>query len=636
MIEARVAAVFSDHMVIQRDREIPIWGWAPPDSIINIQLAESITQTTCPQNGKWMAKLPALKAGGPHVLTIKIQNKKTIEFKDVLIGEVWLASGQSNMQMRLSETADGERMVKRADVPQMRLLQVEQRYHPCPREDMASEGWKICSPENVKNFSAVAYYFGREIHEELDVPVGIIHASWGGTPIVAWTPLEALEGHDEFQYLIENHQKISQTDLEEEAQQREIAMQAYLKQTNGHEEHNDPGNQCESKGWAETEHPDDNWDRMQIPCVMEEAVGRPFDGEVWFRREVDIPDDWADKSADIYLGAIDDFDTTYINGHQVGSTGIEKENAFQYKRHYTIPKGLLKAGRNLIAVRVFDRYLQGGLIGPADKMYLLGPDRSRISLAGEWRYAISLELLQKPVPPKPVHHTASFLFNAMIHPLMPYPIRGAIWYQGENDVWQPQNYVKLTKLQVSSWREHWEAENLPYYLVQLASFKGKDDDPDAWPLLREAQYNIKNSIPNTELTTAIDIGDQTDIHPKNKSEVGHRLALLARALTYGQNVEYSGPRYENIAIEGPNVKIKFTHADGLTTYDDKTIRGFEIAGSDGLFTRANAKIQNDCIVLNNPQVENPKAVRYNWHSFPNGNLINAAGLPAFPFRSDTP
>ncbi|MGI9428757.1 MAG: sialate O-acetylesterase [Bythopirellula sp.] len=440
----QLATIFADHMVLQRDQPIPIWGTATPASLVRVQLGSKTREATAGADGAWRVDMGPLSAGGP--LEMKIwTDGATLHVTDILVGEVWIASGQSNMQWTIANSDDAAAEIAASDWPQIRHVNVPRQPAATPQDSFESYGWFPCEPVHIKNFSAVAYFFGRELHKNLNVPIGLIGTNYGGTPMEAWTSLEALASRPAF------------------------------------------------------------------------------------------------AAAAKHAAALHD------------------------------GKGQMAKNR------------------------------------------------------------PSGLFNAMVHPLVPYGIRGVIWYQGEANAGRHEHYRELSELMITDWRQRWGQGDFPFLLVQLAAWK---PDVKTWPYLREAQLQTIQTVPYTGMAVTTDVGDRADIHPRNKQAVGKRLALAARALAYGEDIEYSGPIYEQMDTKGKSAYLSFAHVGAGLVARAGTLRGFTIAGSDREFVPATAKIEGDQIIVSSDQVTAPVAVRYNWSTWTEGNLYNAEGLPASPFRTD--
>ncbi|MCX6984356.1 MAG: 9-O-acetylesterase, partial [Lentisphaerae bacterium] len=505
------------------------------------------------------------------------------------------------------------------------------------KQDIDSS-WCICSPETVGDFSAVAYFFGREIHRKTGVPVGLINASWGGTIAETWTSREAMASDPFFRKVIREY--------EDELRNPDDAVKgisAKQREWSDKYDKKDEENAGETKGWHRTDANIANWEEMDLPATWQGA-GHQHSGIFWFRREVDISADWAGKDLTLGIGATDKSDVTYFNGIQVGSITMEQRpDAWSTPRIYTVPGNLVKPGRNVIAVRVYSNIYAGGFIGTPKQMQLIpvaGQDETPIPLSGKWKYQIEANFGLVPNPPPPPcgqgnPNSPYMLFNNMIKPILPYGIMGGIWYQGESNADNAKQYRKLFPLMINSWRKAWKQE-FPFYFVQLANFNPIRSQPgeSTWAELREAQ-TMTLSLPDTGMAVAIDIGEADDIHPRNKQDVGLRLALPALAKLHGfENLVYSGPIYKAMKIENRQIRISFDHVGGGLVVHGKKLEGFSIAGKDRKFVWADARIEGNTVVVSSLQIPKPVAVRYAWAENPPCNLFNSSDLPASPFRTD--
>jgi sialate O-acetylesterase len=480
--DVKLPKIISDHMVLQRGAAVPVWGWADPDEEVTVAVAGQTKTAKAGADGKWSVKLDKLEAAGPHTLTVK--GKNTLTVSDVLVGEVWLASGQSNMGMTVERARDFDREQAAATLPQLRMFNVGHKPAREPQSDCTGS-WLVCSPDTVGTFSATAHFFGRDLHQKLGVPVGLINSSVGGTPIEAWTSRDVQEARPELKGVLAS---------------------------------------------------------------------------------------WQKKAAD-----------------------------------YDPEKAKAKYEKDLAAWK--------DAVAKAKAEGKTPPARPR-----------------EPVRPEDDSHHPAVLFNGMIAPLVPYAIKGAVWYQGEANAGNEDTgklYGVELPLLVRDWRERWGEGNFPFAWVQLPNYKG----PKGWPYVREAMLQSL-SVPNTGMTVNIDIGEERDIHPKNKQEVGRRLALWARAEVYGEKVPWSGPLPAGYQVRGDTVELSFHHADGGLKAQGGDLRGFTVAGQDGKWHPATARIEGDKVLVSGAEVKEPVAVRYDWDSDPDGNLYNGAGLPASPFRTD--
>jgi sialate O-acetylesterase len=632
----RLPALVGSHMVLQRGRPVPVWGWAAPGEQVSITFRGKTYVASAPDaNGRWQATLPATPAGGPYELTVKGQN--TIVLTDVLVGDVWLASGQSNMQMPVRDRPGGYQPVQQADQeiaaanwPTIRFFTVSQTVAYHPQAEVAGSGWLVCSPATVAQLSAVAYFFGRDLYQQYHVPVGLLVSSWGGTPAEAWTSAEGLQALPAFGAQVADFAKrttnLNDDQLAYQAKQRELLrnVRAY-----------DHGYLPNGQTWAAPNFDARAWPTMPVPGMWESTPGlAAYDGVVWFRKEINLPASLASQPLTLTLGKIDDADSTFINGVRVGYG-----SGYNELRRYPVPAGLLRPGRNVIAVRVVDTGGGGGITGePVELALSPAKGTSALSLAGPWQYQLGLNPQEQPLPPVPGggEHAPTALYNGMIAPLQPFALKGVIWYQGESNADRAAQYRALFPALIADWRTHWQAE-LPFLFVQLASFMPARPVPteSAWAELREAQA-LTLRVPATGMATAIDIGEAADIHPHNKQEVGRRLALAARHVAYGDKaVAYSGPAYAGMAMAGNAIRLKFTQLGaGLVVKNGPGLQGFAVAGADHQFHWATAKVVGKEVVVQSPEVPQPVAVRYDWADNPNGNLVNKEGLPALPFRTD--
>lgn len=629
----RPASLFTDNMILQQRSRTAIWGEAEPGRKVTISASWAKKQsweTTADANGRWRTEIATPAAGGPYTLTLS--DGEPVVLKNVLIGEIWICSGQSNMEMRMADrVTDYEaEMAEADDYPQIRLLHIENTASPKPLDEAAVRygGWQVCSGEHIADFSAAAYFFGKELHRRLKVPVGLIETCWGGTVAEAWTSSEALAEIPAFADKLRTLEHLPQSP-DERQRLFEEQMAVWMENMTSA----DPGFDKGRPLWAGSEYDDSGWRQFDVPGFVQEQGLKEFSGFIWMRREVEIPESWAGCELTLSLAAVDDNDCTYFNGTEVGHT-----EGWMTPRVYTIPASLVKPGKATIAVRVMDTGGSGGIYGDRECLTLSKSADERIELAGPWRGRIAMRLSEAPEMPvntaRDVNYPA-FLYNAMIHPLVGYGMRGAIWYQGEANVDRAAQYADLLPLMIRDWRRRWESD-FPFYIVQLANFMAvqQDAEESAWAELREAQQQTLH-LENTGIALAIDIGDAFDIHPKNKREVGRRLALQALNKTYGRKVVCSGPVYDTYAIEDNTIRIRFSHTDnGLCTSDGGAVEGFYIAGADHRFHRAAASIEDNTVVVSSPEVAFPVAVRYAWANNPVANLCNGAGLPAGPFRTD--
>ena len=641
MATLKLAAMFCDHMVIQRDIPVPVWGWTKPEQKVTVSLAGNKVQATAGADGAWRVALPAVPVGGPYVIRITAGRERKL-IKDVLAGEVWVCSGQSNMEWPLNLSRDAAAEIAAADFPGIRLFTVPKTTALKPAAETIGS-WSLCSPATVGSFSAVGYFFGRELHRKLKIPVGLINCSWGGTVAEAWTSRESLQAEPKLKHFIDVVDRFAH-DEAAIARMRE-EYQETLDQINIKAQDVTPGNLGLVRGWADPKHNDGDWTEIMLPRNWQSA-GCNFSGVFWFRKEVEIPKAWAGKPLTLSIGACDKSETTYFNNVRLGGLSIlDRPDAWCTPRVYTIPGKQVKAGRSVIAVRVLSHIYQGGMTGPAERLTLApegcaNPARDGLSLVGAWRYQVEQNygfVQAPPLPPGPDNpNTPCALFNGMISPLLPYGIRGAIWYQGESNASRAKEYQTLFPVMIMDWRRNWGQGDFPFLFVQLANYMGRNAEPveSQWAELREAQLQTL-ALPQTGMAVIIDIGDAEDIHPKNKQDVGYRLAQPALNWVYGQKkVEFSGPVLTVAKREGRTLRLKFRHVDGGLVCSGEKLKGFSVAGADRKFHWADARIDGETVVLSCPAVPAPEAVRYAWADNPECNLCNQAGLPASPFRTE--
>jgi sialate O-acetylesterase len=620
--------LFSDHMVLQRDVKVPIWGWATPGTKITVAFARQTKTAAAGPDGKWMVHLNRMAVSSePRVITVTSSEKnQTISIQDVLVGDVWLCSGQSNMEMGIG-ACNATNDIAQASFAQIRLLTVPRLIATSPMQTLQCR-WLPCSPDTVMQglwggFSATGFFFGRELNRQLNIPIGLIHSSWGGTVAEAWTSPEGLQPLGDFDKR-----------LEQVVASSKGAKVDYDAQYENWCHKNDPGT---IQGWARPDLDSTAWKTVRMPQAFEQAGLPDFDGIVWFRHAFELPAGWAGQTLKLGLGPVDDIDTTFVNGVKVGQM-----NRYDLNRVYSVPAEVLKTGANVISVRVLDTGGAGGFVGTPEQMFLntaAGADAA-LSLAGDWQMRDSVPLSKLPAPPTTADsnnpNVVTVLYNGMIAPLLPFAIKGAIWYQGESNADRAYQYRRLLPAMIGDWRRQFEISDFPFYIVQLAAFQATQPQPreNDWAELREAQAITARTVPHAGLAVAIDIGEANDIHPKNKAEVGRRLALCALAQTYGKKIEFSGPWYKSMKIEGHSIRISFDHANGGLLAKGPELNGFAVAGEDHKFIWANAVIDGKQVVVSAPSVENPAAVRYAWDINPVCNLYNQAGLPAVPFRTD--
>ncbi len=636
----RLAAIFADHGVLQRDCPIPVWGWAEPNGVVSVSLDGGKAYTAVADaDGKWSVTLPAHKADGGKAHTLTVSGKETISIVDLLFGDVWLCSGQSNMAFALGSADTADEAIANADIPQLRHFHVRYVVHPVPADDVAGS-WEISSPNTIPGWTAVGFFFGRELQRHLDVPIGLINSSVGGTRVEAWTSREAYAPLPGAEADLKKLATLGET-YEEMMRRYEESTKGYMDQYRQLEALET--DEAHQKEWADPALDDSDWKAVEIGTNLENAGYPGFDGEFWYRHTVEIPEAWAGRALRLDLGPIDEIDTAFFNGAKVGGLGTIKplETRFwNVPREYVVPAELVKPGRAVIAIRVVDQFGEGGLWGRMKSDVRLAPadaldDPSAISLAEGWVGKVAFELPTRPGQPTDPN-TATVLFNGMINGLIPYPIKGAIWYQGESNAGNAWAYRERFATMIKDWRARWGEGDFPFLWVQLANFMKPLDEPNDtnWAVVRDSQ-NATLELPNTATAVIIDIGEENDIHPRNKVDVGRRLALGAYKVAYGENLVYCGPTYAGMAVEGDSIRVRFDNVGGGLVAKDGDLRRFAIAGADKKFVWATARIDGSTVVVHADGVADPVAVRYAWEDNPAGcNLYNAEGIPASPFRTD--
>ncbi len=618
----RLPAVFGDHMVLQRDAPLALWGWASPRGVVAVSIDGRAVETRARADSTWQVVIPPMPAGGPHTLTVT--GADTLTLSDVLVGEVWIASGQSNMEWPLARTRDSVAEANAADYPNIRIFRVPHGVSYRAETDIEAEGWSAISPETILPFSAVAYFFGRALQDELDVPIGLIQTTWGGTPAEAWTSAAGLRTIPDFS---DRLAAVEAYAARGEQPRSPAEMQSVWAETLSAR---DMGRQQGNVQWMDPELDTGEWGSHAVPAQWGEGGLADYDGVVWFRTTIDLPRGWSDSDLVLSLAAVDDADSTWVNGTPVGGT-----SGWQTPRRYPVPAAVWHEGSNTLAVRIIDAQGPGGIHGDPDSVYVARGNR-RFPIAGAWQYKVGVEPADVPAPPTPPQHQVTTLFNAMIAPLVPVTMRGAIWYQGESNASRAFQYRTLFPAMIEDWRRQWQGGDFPFLFVQLANFMSVQRnpvEPETWPELREAQ-SLALSLPNTAQAVTIDIGEADDIHPRNKQDVGLRLALAALNTVYGQDVVSSGPAFRDMTVEGNRIRLHLDNVGGGLVAAGGELRGFAIAGADREFVWGDAVIDGESIVVSTPDIASPVAVRYGWANNPVISLFNREGLPASPFRTD--
>lgn len=614
----RLPALVSDGMVLQRDVSLPIWGWADPGETITVRFnGRSYNAVTAP-DGKWMVRLAPTKAGGPYEMEIKgAHDKRTV--RNILVGEVWLAGGQSNMVLdffSLHQVYASEMAASANDM--IRQILVTRTYSSTPSEDFATNGWKSAGPKTLGPFSAAAYFFALDLYNHYHVPVGIINSCVGGTKAEAWTDEATLHAFPEFA-----------TDLAALKDSVTLARRLDSSKQVIEDWHRQTREDDDSR--ARPDFNDGDWQTTFLPDLWDHFGYKHNSGVFWFRKQVRVPAGAEGQAVALALGPVDDEDEAFVNGRRIGG-----QTGKNVPRNYMLPEGLLHPGLNTVAIRVVNYNEEGGFV-PGVPMRLTWVSDS-VVLNGSWKYQQTLKIRDVPGVYNP-KDLGSSLFNAMINPLIPYAIKGAIWYQGEYNTEHAYQYRSLFPALIAGWRRLWGQGDFPFIYQQLPNFKAAADHPteSAWAELREAQFLTLSKLPNLAMAVGIDIGQAENLHPVDKKDVGHRLYLAALTLAYGEKgVVSTGPLYQSMRVEGDKVILSFTGVGGgLAAKGGGPLSGFAIAGPDHKFVWATAVIEGSQVVVSSPNVPHPESVRYAWADNPAGcNLYNKEGLPASPFRTD--
>ncbi len=613
-----VSPIFGDNMVLQRGKVNTIWGWAAPGDKVSVAIGGRTEAAQAAPDHKWQVKFRPPAAGGPYTLTVK--GPQTVELHNVLVGDVWLCGGQSNMQVGLGAVRNAEEEVKEASYPQIRFFSVAP--HSAYHHTDAPEGtWKVVSPETAERVSAVAFYFARKVQQEIHVPIGLVIDALGGTPAEAWTSANALRPLQDLDVPLAELARLAAANAPEYGN---YVMHWYDQYDVGVK-----GN------WAAPDLDDSNWKPVDIPGGFSELGVPDTPAVVWFRRNIALPDPLPAGHSSVFLGSIERMDTVYINGKQVGASAWVEN-----PRVYFIPDGVLKPGNNVVAIRVLKTNPQGGFLGKPEELHLTLGDKTSIPLAGKWKAQLSVDA--RPPQPLPISYEnwpvmPSVLYEGMLAPLAPLSITGALWYQGEQNSDRGFQYRRILPVMITDWRKLFGQGDFPFYIVSLPAFQHRKETPadDAWAETRESQAITASSVRNSCLAVTIDTGDPDNIHPKDKLPVGERLALCALAKHYRKKVPYSGPTLASVKRLPGSIRLRFAHTDGGLVMKGSKLGEFAVAGEDHKWYWAYAHIERNTVVVSSTSVPDPKEVRYAWQSNPAATLFNGAGLPAAPFRTDT-
>ncbi|MFC6859478.1 sialate O-acetylesterase [Zunongwangia atlantica] len=618
LAQVRLPKLVSDGMVLQRNSNVRIWGWASEGEAVEIKFQQK-TYKTNSEGGKWEIFLEDPSVGGPYKMEISGEND--IQLDSLYVGDVWLCSGQSNMELPMSRVAPKyPEEIKTANNPEIRYFQVPKKYNLSEKLDDISRGkWVAVHPNTIGDFAAVPYFFAKKLYENYQIPIGLIDASLGGSPVEAWMSEKALKNFPEAIAEVERLKPEGTIDSLERLDQDRIKN--WYTRINAE----DLG---VKNAWKTSNIDDSDWKSIEMPALLNEQVN----GVIWFRKKFEVKSQFSGKSASLLIGRMVDADSVFVNGTFVGNT------TYQYPpRRYKIPSNLLKAGENTIAVKLISERGSVGFV--KDKDYQIIFESDSIDLAGTWKYKVGKAA--KALPSQTFYQwKPTGLYNAMIHPLLDYNIKGAIWYQGESNTGEAEKYSELFPTMIESWRENWrqDSSNFPFLFVQLANFMESREYPkdSNWARLRESQKDALK-VSKTGMAVIIDVGEWNDIHPLDKKTVGDRLATSAKKVAYGEtSVVASGPMYTSSEIKEDSIILNFDHVgSGLKTKNAEELKGFAIAGSDKKFVWAIAKIEGDKVIVYSPKVDHPVAVRYAWADNPqNANLYNEEDLPASPFRTD--
>lgn len=618
-----ISPMFGDNMVLQRGKPNTIWGWAKPGQEIRVTLAGQTATTVTKTNGCWAVAIQPPAPGGPY--TLAMDGPQHVEFHEVLVGDVWLCGGQSNMELGIGLARNGAEEIKAAEHPEIRLFIVNKQIAYSP-VTIPEGSWKICSPQTIgadgwNGFSAVGYFFGRRLQEDIHVPIGLVQDCVGGTPAESWASAEALRPVKDFDASLA---EVARLEAKGGPQYGNFIAHWYDEYDAGQKDN----------AWFAPGLDDRDWKTVTIPGGFRELGVPETPAVAYFRKTVVLPNPLPAGTAKIRLGVIERMDTTQINGRWVGASAwVENPRA------YNIGDGILTPGTNVIVLRVFKTKPEGGFESKGEDLKLVLGDQSEIPLAGEWQAKLSVDA--RPPHPLPAGFEnwptmPAVLYNGMIAPVGPLAITGAIWYQGEANAGRAAQYRTLLPAMIADWRQAFGQGDFPFYIVSLAAFMPHKDTPgdDDWAALREVQAFTARTVTNSGLAVTIDVGNAKDIHPRDKKEVGDRLALLALANTYGEKIPCSGPQFVSAEPIPGALKLRFEDTDGGLVVKGEKLEEFCVCGEDRKWHWADARIDGDTVIVSSPEVPKPVFVRYAWQSNPNATLFNGAGLPAVPFRTD--
>lgn len=620
----KLSPLISDGMVLQRKSPVVLWGQARPSVKVILSFLEREYDVLSDDKGYWEVTLKDLEHGGPYKMEISTEDGDKITVKDILIGDVWVLGGQSNMQIQIARTLDlFEDEVKGASNSNIRKFSVPEKYNfQGPLDELTGGEWIEVNPESVYDFSAIGYFFAEKIYDKYKVPIGLVHAAIGGTPAEAWVSEETLMRFGRFQEEItinKDDAYVKGTQQREEARNNRWYNDLYK---------NDLGINGSETEWFKDEIDDSDWNEIELPRRFTGTELENHKGSIWLRKEIMVPEDLAGKEARLVLGTLVDGDDTYLNGEQVGNTGY-----LYPPRRYNIREGLLKPGKNIITVRLIVTSNVPAFV--TDMPYFLQVEDEKIPVSGTWKYKVGASMeTQKPTTF--FQYKPTGVYNAMIYPLRRYAIKGVLWYQGESNTGHPHDYKELFEAVISDWRKVWNLGDFPFLYVQLANFCPWREEPEVsgWARLRDEQRKVLQ-VPNTGMAVTIDVGMYNDLHPWDKKTVGERLALWAQNKAYGEDIVCSGPIYNSYKVEGDKIRLYFDHiGSGLISKDGEELKTFEICGKDKIFKEGKAEIDGETVLVHSQEVKEPEIVRYAWADNPEeANLYNKEGLPASPFIS---
>ncbi len=622
--QVRLPKLISNGMVLQRNSNVKIWGWSAPNEKIAINFINKDHKIKANDKGEWELQLQSIKPGGPY--TMKIVASNAIEINDILVGDVWLCSGQSNMAMTVGQVKDlYENEIASSENKFIRNFEVPREYEfNVQRTDLSGGSWSAANPVNVQKFSAAAYFFAKELYAKYKIPIGMINSSYGGTPIHAWLSEEALKP---FPSSYKEIAELKNPDFVKSIENKDIELE---KNWDANVLQNDLG--IANKGnWQSNSTSTSDWQEAKIPGLTNGTALEKVNGVVWYKKEIEVSKQEASGNAILKLGTMMGADSTYVNGIFVGST----KDQWSSRKYGVLPNTFVE-GKNTITIRLVKKRGNGGFV--EGLQYQLVNNEGPLNIAGTWKYKIGFKQDALPNTVN-LRWKPTSLHNSMIQPLKKYAVKGAIWYQGEGNSGKPKEYAQLLPALIGELRSVFNNPNMPFLYVQLPNYMKPNSNPSEsnWALLRETQLQTL-ALPNTGMATTLDLGEWNDIHPHQKEPVGKRLALIAQNMIYGDSkVICYGPKYKSMQIEINKIVLDFETFGSIMQFKGEgTHTNFAIAGEDKKFVWAEAKIENGKIIVWSAAISNPVAVRYAWADNPEGEkLYNTEGLPASPFRTDS-